>query len=228
MSESKDRPKETESLRFFCTLQDGEIVSPKMLGYEVAEKRINEVMLEYEKLYFQDMTFSPGSITGDLFCLYEKLEGNEKTYFDIPFDLSIKQIDVKFKNLPTSSGIFSCKDKAIHLHYIYYDWRTILHEMIHAYSYILLKLSTEFPLREYLTLKLYDKLRAKIKNINELITAWAHYERQITFRDKKNGRHDTLFFMKSLDLELELNQPTGIIRGYPFDKPIIKKRGKVK
>ena len=43
-----------------------------------------------------------------------------------------------------------------------------------------------------------------------------------TFISKEWDGHGILFYLKSLDLELELNQPIGIIRSYPFDKIPIK------
>ncbi|MCL2443650.1 MAG: hypothetical protein FWD13_09355 [Treponema sp.] len=218
------RPEEVESLRTFGQMIDGSIIYPKLHGYEASEKRVKETMLEYEKLYFKDMTFTEGSITGDMFSLYEDLGKERKNFFDVPFDLSISQIDVKFKNLGNHTrGKFIPKDMAIHFHYLYFDWRTVLHEMIHAYSYLLLKINKTYPLRDYLIIRLYDKLRDELKNIKALTTAWAHYEHMDTLVSNEWDGHGILFYLKSLDLEIELEQPWGMIRGYPFDKTPEKK-----
>jgi len=218
--------KELPSLRINGQMLDGSIIDPQLHGHEAAEKRMREIMLEYEGLYFQDMTFSSGSITGDIFCLYEDLGRKKKNFLDVPFNLSIEQVDIKFKNLHNVKGVFLSKDMAIHFHYSLFDWRTVMHEMIHAYSYILLKINKSYPLRDFLILKLYEKLRSKVQDIKFLVTAWAHFEHMETFRAKEWDGHGILFYLKSLDLELELNQPFGIIRSYPFDKVPKMKREK--
>jgi hypothetical protein len=61
------------------------------------EKTLNSQVFEYEKAYFEDMAFQPGSITGDIFVECEQQIFSKqkwKEYWDIPgagFHLSIKQ-----------------------------------------------------------------------------------------------------------------------------------------
>jgi len=80
--------------------------------------------------------------------------------------------------------------------------RILLHEMIHAYEYMLSDYNIE---HEYLVVKLYQQLLSKIPNLIELI------ELDI---NKDNREHTVFFILKSLDMDLELKLPLGSIYGY--------------
>jgi len=82
---------------------------------------------------------------------------------------------------------------------------TLLHEMIHAYIYML----PEFY-KQFLLFRLYSKLQSQIPQLLELLTVDIHTLLQ---HDGKNG-HCMLFVLKSLDLDLKLKKPLGTVYSY--------------
>jgi hypothetical protein len=78
----------------------------------------------------------------------------------------------------------------------------LLHEMIHAYEYILL----EYPFyHQYVLLKLYEKILSKIPNLIKIIEA---------DKNRYTIEHTPLSLLKSFDIDLELGLPVGTIYSY--------------
>jgi len=81
---------------------------------------------------------------------------------------------------------------------------TLLHELIHAYIFLLEGvLGQIYP--QYVTLRLFDKLRKEIPNLMEKVSTDVHID---------NPAHTPLFLLKSLDLDLRCGFPLGTIYGY--------------
>lgn len=80
--------------------------------------------------------------------------------------------------------------------------RILLHEMIHAYEFMLSEYKIE---HEYLIVKLYQKLLPKIPNLIKIIEVDIN---------KDNRKHTVFFLLKSLDIDLVLKLPLGGIYGY--------------
>lgn len=67
--------------------------------------------------------------------------------------------------------------------------------------------------KEYFLLRLYNKLKPLIPEIDSLMTS--HCDRlDYTSTFKKGGNHGLLFYLKSLDLDLRCKYPLGTVCGY--------------
>ena len=93
---------------------------------------------------------------------------------------------------------------------------TLLHEMIHAYDSVLYK--TFSAHRDYVVLKLYEKLRITIPDLLQLITIDLH---------TGNITHSLLFMLKSLDLDLRLDKPLGTVYSYGRERLYERKSSRV-
>ncbi|MCL4419554.1 hypothetical protein M1146_05660 [Patescibacteria group bacterium] len=78
---------------------------------------------------------------------------------------------------------------------------TLLHEIIHAFEFML----SGVRLDNFVTVRLFVELSYKIPNLSELINRDSHLD---------NKEHTTLFLLKSLKLDLELNLKSGTIYAY--------------
>ena len=90
--------------------------------------------------------------------------------------------------------------------------------MIHAYEHLLKK--NFLFLAEILLINLYEKLKPKIKLLNENITSNNMHVYE--------GGHGVLFLLKSLDLDLELKKPYGTIFAYGREDIFKQKEDKLK
>lgn len=80
------------------------------------------------------------------------------------------------------------------------DACTILHEMIHAYESMLSETH-----RQYVTIRLYDKLSKKFPHLLDWLNADSHEYAKV---------HSVLFFLKSIDLDDRLGKEPGSVYGY--------------
>lgn len=71
--------------------------------------------------------------------------------------------------------------------------------------------------REFLILKLYKKLLPLIPNLNELITKDSPVLTKEEFLDSQK-ENTILFLLKSIELDLRLNKPPGMVYTYPRDR----------
>jgi hypothetical protein len=190
-----------------------------------AEKALKLQVLEYEKKYFEDFTFQPGSLAGDIFemehNIFSKRRG--KKYWDITNDLhfylSILRIPFRLKKIK-GEGELNCKAGIVYINPEFNKQETILHEMIHAYEWIFEDYSYFPPRRDMLLLRLFDKLKERIEGLDQLVMAWANFENQRRITDNHEGLHGVLFMLKCFDLEIRTGVPFGAISGFYYDKPI--------
>lgn len=89
----------------------------------------------------------------------------------------------------------------------------ILHELIHVYENLIDSQLATFSrfVRDNLTWTLYTDLRADIKALDNIISAALDRARDIT---EAGGKHDILFLLKSIDLDLLCGYPLGTVFGY--------------
>ena len=173
-------------------------------------KRLKECALECEKLYFEDFTFREGSISGDIYDslkdIMAKRKRKTKNRSEAP---TIGRVNFKLQKpkSKTAEGTFNASKNTITIHPDFNDLWTLLHEMIHAYEDQL-----TYAQGEILIIRLYNKLKEKIKNLDLVLTAWTHCVNQELLND--HGDHVILFLLKSLDLDLRLNLPMGAISGF--------------
>jgi len=190
-----------------------DLFCPSSTKKKDAEK-LKKCALECEKLYFEDFTFREDSIAGDIYNSVKDIMANRKREIKsrsrIP---TMKKVNFKLQEPKTenSEGTYNPSENTITIHPGYNDLWTLLHEMIHAYEHQL-----KFVQGEILTVRLYSKLKEKIKNLDLVLTAWAHCENQ-QLQDEEND-HAILFLLKSLDLDLRLNLPMGAIIGFHSDR----------
>ncbi len=93
----------------------------------------------------------------------------------------------------------------------------ILHELIHVYEYALEMLPKYF--HDILLLSLYNDLKIKnaVSDLDDRILAHTHilHGERIT---SQGGEHDVLFFLKSLDLDIQCGFKLGTVCGYGRDE----------
>ena len=188
------------------------------------EKNLKERALSYEAAYFEDFTFKPGSIAGDVLLYSSKNIMNpsrskacryyEPCEHEPWVQTSIDRYSFKIKDLGECGG--RCEGGCIIIHPERVDSReTLLHEMIHAYENQLRE-----PLQQLLSVRLYTKLKTdrklkrQIDNLDYTILKQAHVDEYIMFGGSRTAVHGTLFFLKCIDLENRLKLPLGTIYGY--------------
>ena len=178
------------------------------------EKDLKATALEYDRLYFDDMNFEPGSITGNAY---------------IPGPISKQYPDIKRNKLYecTSTVIqdfrFHIEDRpGINWGGTCEKWDIIinsscrnrpeilLHEMIHA------RIQT-FPdaFKEIITVCLYEKLKKDIGRKFNLSFLTGFFNGAINDSEFPEFLvHGPLFLLKSLDLDLRLGFPSYTVYGY--------------
>lgn len=199
-------------LKAYGQMIGGQIIDYKTIGKEEAIKRIKENLLKYEKAYFQDMTYSPGSLTGDLFNETKDCTDDE----EVKSSLSIVNTEIIFEDIGKTPAIFDPYYNTITLSCFYFDYTDLLHEAIHFYCKALYEYDMRYSLRNYATVKLYEKLKNKVDNLEKLITQWLNFDRQYLLLER--GSHDILFFLKAIDLEIQIDEKPGSIMGYDAPK----------
>ena len=181
--------------------------------------------------YFGDMLFRRATITepfakvqtilpkGDIYS-DGYLDGEwEDEVLSLPDTIeyfSADHIRVSIVNSSQAKGMFHIRSEddipEIVISKDYLDDETVIaHELIHLHETIL---------EEYLPYAcdivlwaLYQDLKTKIENLDEIIT---RYLPLLNVRDInwEGGKHDLLFMVKSLDLDLRLGKELGTVFGY--------------
>ena len=181
--------------------------------------------------YFEDMLFRRDSITepfsrvqtlaakGDIYS-DEYMDGEwEDEVLSLPDTLeyfSAENVRVSIDNLAQAKGMFHIRSEdgvpeiVISKNYIDDD-TVIAHELIHLHETIL---EDSLPYAcDIVFWALYQDLKTKIKNLDEIIS---RHLSLLNIRDinREGGKHDLLFFVKSLDLDLRLGKELGTVFDY--------------
>lgn len=178
---------------------------------EESELYIN--ILEYENLFFEDMAFQENSLCWNI---YSFIAGNyEELYLDIGCSKWMYRFLI-VENNPEFMGQCNSLERTLsitkgHIH----DKKVILHEMIHVHENILDD-TCYSVLRENLLIALYRKLSSRIADLDQRIAAHSELCSQMKVINS-GGKHDLLFFLKSLDLDIRCNYPLGTVCGYGRD-----------
>ena len=165
---------------------------------------------------FADMTFTPGSLTSETTAVTCTSDGKEfSAYMDIPEELEYFPMDAVWKKVePLGRGVKGQFDSltmelSVAPEYAR-DRAVILHEMIHMHECIL----NELPLFYHDTVLfcLYRDLSGKVKDLDDRIQEHSHIlnERDLTSTE---DMHDTLFLLKSFDLDLRMGWTLGSVLG---------------
>lgn len=159
------------------------------------EQNLFEYILSLEPL-FADMCFAPNSITSH-YMHYNNIYSRSKN------DLSIQEqlFRVIIYNQKEYKAYTDISDRKIVIGPEYVSSKpTILHEMIHVHEYILEK--TNPLLKEILLLELYKQLNNKFSELDNWINKHANIHHNSNLANE-TGLHDLLFFLKSIDLDLQ-------------------------
>ena len=176
---------------------------------------------EFEEL-FLDMTFKSDDLVKKAIMCKSFIAENDKWISDtvpIPDELECFDycwFDYKVKSFGNDNeGSFNCKTQTLSVDENSLNCNsTILHEMIHLHEYVV----NEQPLFFHDTLFwcLYKSLRERIPNLDKLIDDHGHIFNETNLLNK-GGLHDTLFLLKSYDLDLKMGYKLGTVFGYGYD-----------
>jgi len=175
------------------------------------EKEIYNLICDY-KDYFKDLTLQEGSCTYTIF--EKKVEFNLQVFFD--------NLVVRVKNFK-NPDILACYNSKDHIVTVSPKVKTeqycIPHEMIHM-------LDTAYDmvsgLRDAVKWRLYYDLREKINGLDQAILDFTKLSSLMSInRCPENPRvflqgHDTLFLLKSFDLDMKMDFPFGTVLGYGY------------
>jgi len=175
------------------------------------EKALKNKAIEYDKLYFDDFNFESKSITGDVYnfariknCPEQVL--NKNKFYEVTPTV-IKDCRFFIKYMEEAAGNCNGWDITIHPESIK-DRDVILHEMIHLRINVM---PNNF--REILTFCLYKKLKKEFtKSFENLLID--HATAIAACYSPDLWHHGTLFYLKSLDLDIRLNLDIGTVYGY--------------
>ena len=174
-------------------------------------------ILQYELEYFKDMLLKDSGLKkyaigmeGDNECSFEDV-------FNLHFDLEFNRYTYHIKKLDDCAALCDSKDRTITFDPEYAsDKATILHEMIHAYENIIDSIQLTL-IREIIFLHLYNKLKPEIPDLDDKIAGHANILSGMNIYIQ-GGKHDILFFLKSLDLDLRCGYKLGTVCDYDRDK----------
>ena len=166
-------------------------------------KSDEETAMQLKALEFQDEYFKDMMLVDYEKDIYTHIDGNEEglSAFESEPHISINKWRFKINPELDCDGIARNYEYLIELRPEYNDDLTLLHEIIHAFEFML----RGAGLDNYVTVRLFVELSQKIPNLLELINRDTHLD---------NKEHTTLFLLKSLKLDLELNLKLGTIYAY--------------
>ena len=170
------------------------------------EKRLITRSFEYEEKYFKDLSLE--EFDKEL-TAYEVMKKGKRVRvcngFSQDFELGMDKWRFLIVDDLGSAGA-ECNEleKIITITRKHKGSKTILlHEMIHAFEAMLAEECKTY--KQFLILKLYQRLKPKISNLMKLIYINCHRESLI---------HSVFFMLKSLDLDLRLKKPLGTVYLY--------------
>lgn len=157
-------------------------------------------LLALEASFFDDFTFAPLSLASDYFR-----DG------DMGYSIGISDIDICLTD-DLEAGQFDERTKTIYLNpACAHDKCVLLHEMIHAYEFLIW--DSVPALREILTLSLYKKLSASFPRVHVYLHQVLNRK---TFKEIASigGIHGALFALKALDIDMRMGWKPGTTFGY--------------
>ena len=220
----------------------GFIYHQEVLDY-IDSLTIRERALEFAEKYFEDMRLEKGSIVEKFFLLkYEDGPDEYDVSCELSHTLDAGNYQYVVGILKDAAGETDSKKHTVTIAPESVDDDTVLlHELIHVFD-DLYRLNKKYKnlhgnavepcvppfVHDILLLSLYNDLKGKLSisnpgypdaDLDVLILTHANNftGEEITV---KGGRHDVLFFLKSLDLDLRLGYPLGKVCGYGRDKYI--------
>jgi len=171
------------------------------------EQKLFEMMCDYEEKYFEDLSLK----------MYEKspvgiaqhLDGDIE-YLDLnPSPHIVKIRIIKPYKDEKALAKYTKEDRVISFFKGKYEKEkkiTLLHEMIHHYdSELFLN-----GMRDFVLIDLYNKILKLISKKNIFRILWTENNPLARI----NFSHNTLFVLKSLDLDIRLNKKLGTILAY--------------
>ena len=175
------------------------------------EKEIYKLICRFGN-YFDDLTLQKDS------CTYTIFETNAEPYLQTFFDNLI--VCVREFGDP---NLLACYDSNYHTVTVSPKVQTeeycILHEMIHMFDK---RFDSTSGLREAVAWRLYYHLQEKINGLDEAILDFTKIRSLASInRCPENprvfqGGHDTLFLLKSFDLDMKMDYPFGTVLGYGY------------
>lgn len=182
------------------------------------EKQLSHKMGEFDEL-FKDMVFAPGSKTYNLLKC-QTLNSENEEWYDTEIDIheelmyfSSSSFRCVVKSLDDCGGYCDSAEKEICIPpESIEDDTVVLHEMIHMYESVL-NFGVPMYYRDSLFWVLYNELKLKIPELDEIITNHAHI---LTEQDlySRGGLHDVLFLLKSFDLDMRMDYSLGTVFSY--------------
>lgn len=177
------------------------------------EFKLYSTILDYGESYFEDMTFQENSLCWNIYSFI--VENFEELYLDLSSSKWMYRFLI-VEDTPEFLGQCNSLERTISITQSHInDKKTILHEMIHAYENILDSVGYSV-LRENLLIALYRKLLPKISDLEQRIADHSELYSQTNVMNS-GGKHDLLFFLKSLDLDIRCGYDLGTVCGYGRD-----------
>ena len=175
------------------------------------EQEIYDLIFRYSN-YFNDLTIQRDSIT---YTMYETNVDNLSQTFYNNLIVRVREIG--------DPDLLAYYDSQYHIVTVSPKAKTeeycILHEMIHMfdkqYDYLV-------GLRDAVAWRLYYDLQKKINGLDKAILDFTKIKSLMSInRCPENprvfkGGHDTLFLLKSFDLDMKMNYPFGTVLGYGY------------
>ena len=184
-------------------------------GAKDEEKEIYNLICEY-KNYFNDLTLQEDS------CTFTIFENKSKLNIQVFFDNLVVHVE-EFKN-PEFLACYSPEDHIITVSPLVKTEEIkfcILHEMIHIFDKVYDRINV-YGVRDAVRWRLYYDLREKINGLDQAIFDFTKIISLMTInRSPENPRvfrqrHDTLFLLKSFDLDMKMDYPFGTVLGYGY------------
>lgn len=177
---------------------------------EIFDLHIASLMCED---YFDDMCLTKKSIVGKyLDTPYEDSKDDDD------YTLSIDAHFYKFyiTDEEECDGYTDIYNRTITIHRKHInDKNILLHEMLHAHEHII---NSAVPVvRDILIIELYNHLKKHIQDLDKLIYNHANLLHNLELTDM-GGNHSVLFMLKSLDLDLRLNNELFTVFGYDYTR----------